>query len=1500
MATSLATEFLSGGFSIQRNEMVSMQQQKHRQKFQFLNSFNQTYTRLDRPAQGEFDRIRPYSLSSEKRQFIGGTVTTVTTPLTQTYRNGNQKAQLGGITLNSQGGIVTLNVLSGGYGYAPSTTFNVIFRGGQPDVGTFEQCYATAQSDGEGRIVSVDIQVTGLNYDETTGAEITAEIDESPTIGQFYVSFFDGVGAITGVDIESGNTGHRPGVYFVEAGTVAVGVGEDGVTPNASAGSGGTFQVHVDNSGAVIKVVPLTFGQDYLVGNEITIPATRLGNNGTQLTPVTDLVISVSSVVDADQFALDYGTVTWRSETFQVGDTVVLEYFIDTSRDTRAVDGVLRTLATDLCLHPYGNYYSSAFSTVQQRNAVLTWDAAPTYGVTTFTATLTDAVSGFALTADTGFQPGDVGKRIIEPNKTGAAKIISVDAAGVATVTMDNVLEPDTREVNAFESSTKTTYSVGEWRLAIATSEFESQPYNIIYPYLNSDATSPIPIAVDGQQNHRDVKTCINRIGDMFIVESEKATDLLSSKADINSATSAIPSSVSLTQPVKDARKPQKWRMRFFYDQRDEYLYVNIATSLQIKDNGDLTKGQGRDGIKQAVFRQPGELSEIYYNFSNDTNKAKSGWFRRQGKTTDDIESGYPLAYRLTCTDHGTGLFLFDQASVDQDDDYAWFVVQRHVNNVSGRIEFEDGKSPVHCLYSPSTRPEETSNYNVGFFAEVDEDLDVISGQTTITSKSLEELQIYDVNGRLLKPGLPVDVSIVTDSSPVEFRTTPYSGGPKYLAPTLAAGGVAGVGPYDGISFVDTATLGTDSTTGYTIINDQVLMPAITGGATGTYEDLAISKSAGFTGATITDRTQFSLNFAKGYGTTFVPVGQFITALEQTNRFTANVDEDIAKTAADIGDSRTVVAKAGFTIGGLDNFNAARNQMTGPARLGLTPSRIRHRSRSGVDTYLEVSDFQFLDKTEIAPRVNPNGKARELPVVSSVAIFKPLSGFAKNLVNQQRVRIIHVTPVTATYSAGSNIPVIALQAAGSITGPVTGLTDDVNAEIVPIPYAQLGGSTAGFITDYSGLSEATPTNNGFITGGSGFTDMFITAPGSGTLDMAVGDMITTKQEAVKVDATYLGAPGAPIEGYRVDAIVDTFSEGDGFIYEYAWEGAGFGNTYTNFYGRSGTSSNPLFEVNRLKIFVDGAEADAAVFGQNYTINSAGEVEFGTTNKSLEYFGVEKPMYAYNLTNDTWTFNEVIENGTVVKLSYENYNDIEERDTGKSTYLIKVPEDRDIPSIWNDIHRVAKGIYRFCVREADVFKPWDYHVSAVIPQVDSPACINPVEQLSITQDKTVIFNFPTPLASQRFIYSDAEMDLICVAGADSSTQGGIIKTASTKYDLDAAQISAVTDGHTPGTENISSNGDKMNFRQPYDWHNTHQGVHSATLATNGGVASFRDGAVAVDTISNSTHRTYVGMMSTKPFGNGMRIFILTRGGPVRPQYSDYTPRDIRAENENTFT
>ena len=234
MTTALSTEFLSGGFSIQRNEMVSMQQQKYAQKFEFLNSFNQTFTRLAKPAQHEFDRIAPYALSSQRRVFVGGTVTTVTRPLKQTYRNGSLPSVLGSFQLDANGAIQSINVLDGGFGYAPNTTFNVNIRGGEPTSGILTPAVVTATSDNSGRIVSVDIISSGNNYDAAASEALSAKIDESPDEGQFYVSFFEGIGALTSVNITSGQTGHRPGVYYVAT-----------TTTDSVAGDGAKFQVYV-------------------------------------------------------------------------------------------------------------------------------------------------------------------------------------------------------------------------------------------------------------------------------------------------------------------------------------------------------------------------------------------------------------------------------------------------------------------------------------------------------------------------------------------------------------------------------------------------------------------------------------------------------------------------------------------------------------------------------------------------------------------------------------------------------------------------------------------------------------------------------------------------------------------------------------------------------------------------------------------------------------------------------------------------------------------------------------------------------------------------------------------------------------------------------------------------------------------------------------------------------------------------------------------------------
>ena len=77
------------------------------------------------------------------------------------------------------------------------------------------------------------------------------------------------MGAITSVNITSGQTSHRPGVYYVAT-----------TTTDSVAGEGAAFQVYVDAGGTVTKVVPLEFGVTYGVGDTITIPNTELGNNG--------------------------------------------------------------------------------------------------------------------------------------------------------------------------------------------------------------------------------------------------------------------------------------------------------------------------------------------------------------------------------------------------------------------------------------------------------------------------------------------------------------------------------------------------------------------------------------------------------------------------------------------------------------------------------------------------------------------------------------------------------------------------------------------------------------------------------------------------------------------------------------------------------------------------------------------------------------------------------------------------------------------------------------------------------------------------------------------------------------------------------------------------------------------------------------------------------------------------------------------------------------------
>lgn len=161
--------------------------------------------------------------------------------------------------------------------------------------------------------------------------------------------------------------------------------------------------------------------------------------------------------------------------------------------------------------------------------------------------------------------------------------------------------------------------------------------------------------------------------------------------------------------------------------QKFEYLEVNVGTEYQILSNGKVGKLESNDGIKDALIKNAGYLGYIReqfigfdpvnydemsgnslaafddYDYIYDRVRLQKGLFRRSTKV--DIEGSYPMSYRLTVAPHGLFFHIADDASVDQSDDFAWFVVQRHVEPGTGS-PYTDVTAPLHCVYMSSEPPE--------------------------------------------------------------------------------------------------------------------------------------------------------------------------------------------------------------------------------------------------------------------------------------------------------------------------------------------------------------------------------------------------------------------------------------------------------------------------------------------------------------------------------------------------------------------------------------------------------------------------------------------------------------------------------------------------------------------------------------------------------------------------------------------------------------------------
>ncbi|MBB00472.1 MAG: hypothetical protein CMN34_06035 [Saprospirales bacterium] len=102
-----------------------------------------------------------------------------------------------------------------------------------------------------------------------------------------------------------------------------------------------------------------------------------------------------------------------------------------------------------------------------------------------------------------------------------------------------------------------------------------------------------------------------------------------------------------------------------------------------------------------------GSSTELVYDtpFNTGTLRMQKGFFRRTGKQERSVALTYPMSYTLTVADHGIVFYLRDQAASAQSDDYAWFVIQRHVDSTTGVPDYDSLSQPVHCVYQTSEPP---------------------------------------------------------------------------------------------------------------------------------------------------------------------------------------------------------------------------------------------------------------------------------------------------------------------------------------------------------------------------------------------------------------------------------------------------------------------------------------------------------------------------------------------------------------------------------------------------------------------------------------------------------------------------------------------------------------------------------------------------------------------------------------------------------------------------
>jgi hypothetical protein len=1016
------------------------------------------------------------------------------------------------------------------------------------------------------------------------------------------------------------------------------------------------------------------------------------------------------------------------------------------------------------------------------------------------------------------------------------------------------------------------------------------------------------------------VESSCDDISTLFVVESTPAVDILSRD-----------SQYGLTQHMPGNSATQEWRIRFEWLEESNDLKVCVATKYQIKDDGTITQGQDRTGIQQKVFRLPGELCDVYHEpvisrgVTATSVKNKSHWFRRTDtKMLYDVAPTYPISYKLTTTNHGVALFVWEHASVGSDTDSSWFVIQRQVDQTTGQPDVT-GKCPLHCVYSPTKR------------GRTFEGLEQYYASSDIADLTPSPI-IYDALGNALRN--PSKTYWVSNDSvfdgyvnAIDFFGKGYGAMAtdpdqrKLLSrfpsvDDLSQGIVAGAFTHGYRSYW--YDFYADSNDYVTSLNIQGFGDLPRNINTSNWQiDFAENPLSGSPVPVTMYNNIIQVTVSGGEITNIVIStdesaidNELFTLSDIGSSFLLDIDnvtngiphDDVGFKPADLGPVRFIVDGESSTPSTymLDTSYFADMITNGFGGSGYIDS--------GANPYvIGLIDVSSIGASAVqTPDFHPGVLDFSTISYSGNLIFTTLTPYRMSPygdVSSVHGQCIDRTGTIVQLPQGPNKNnAEGCLAVGRLSTSWTGIQDDHLWVPPAIPPAEQGTNLDDWKSHADTLVDLLAPHNmnqkvkildSMIVSLNEITvirdlSAYVLSYDEWTKDgdpSTVGrflesmDINNVNRFGIKFRLPMFSTTDTPVYDFTSATIDDLnptevwpagkemFNADGEFILKwgdvvgnlthpgccnlqglaFVWSEDSAGAKYIINRCRHGNSGYINLNPYQLTVAPGSTEPSDETLSQPFVTDKSQTFIQSTLNPVLKgklpgdvifTDTSSNNMYYYDFENKTLYFKKPPATGSELAISFDTTS-------GMDNYIVEVPQDKDFTTMIEDSYI---SINRFVVREADVLKPWDYHLSATKHHVDSYAIINPYEQLSVTDDREFVFSFPTQLTSQRFYYPTSELDMICISSAGFSTQGGHIEID--KYNDSTGITDAVYDAGVDGTFNPTGLNDV-----PY--------IYSGQIDQGGTQFYWK-----------RNKRKYEGMTSTLPNGNGMRVFVLVTGSSVR--------------------